>query len=132
MMNIDTGVRYLETHEWARREGNEIVIGITDYAQSTLSDIVYVELPEVGDTLAKGDQFGVVESVKAAADVYLPMGGKVVAVNTALEDTPELVNEDAFGAGWMVRLSPTNVGEWEELLDAEAYQKVVEEEEAAH
>ncbi|HOU14984.1 MAG TPA: glycine cleavage system protein GcvH [Anaerolineae bacterium] len=131
-MNIDTGVRYLETHEWARREGNEIVIGITDYAQSTLSDIVYVELPEVGDTLAKGDQFGVVESVKAAADVYLPMGGKVVAVNTALEDTPELVNEDAFGAGWMVRLSPTNVGEWEELLDAEAYQKVVEEEEAAH
>ena len=131
-MNIDTGVRYVETHEWARREGNEIVIGITDYAQSTLSDIVYVELPEVGDTLAKGDQFGVVESVKAAADVYLPMGGKVVAVNTALEDTPELVNEDAFGAGWMVRLSPTNVGEWEELLDAEAYQKVVEEEEAAH
>ncbi len=131
-MNMDTGVRYLETHEWARQEGGEIVIGITDYAQSTLSDIVYVELPEVGDALAKGDQFGVVESVKAAADVYLPMGGKVVAVNIALEDTPELVNEDAFGKGWMVRLSPTNLGEWEALLDAEAYQKVVEEEEAAH
>lgn len=131
-MNIDTNVRYLETHEWARREGAEIVIGITDYAQSTLSDIVYVELPEVGDTLAKGDQFGVVESVKAAADVYLPMSGKVVAVNTELEDKPELVNQDAFGSGWMIRLSPTHLDEWETLLDAEAYQKVVEAEEAAH
>ena len=130
-MKLDTNVRYLETHEWARKEGDEIVIGITDYAQSTLPDIVYVELPEVGDTLSKGDQFGVVESVKAAADVYLPMSGKVVAVNAALEETPELVNQDAFGAGWMLRLSPTNSGEWNELLNADAYQKVVEEEEAA-
>lgn len=131
MMKLDTDVRFLETHEWARKEGDEIVVGITDYAQSTLSDIVYVELPEVGDTLSKGDQFGVVESVKAAADVYLPMSGKVVAVNTALEETPELVNQDAFGEGWMLRISPTNAGEWNELLDADAYQKVVEEEEAA-
>ena len=130
-MNLDTNVRFLETHEWARQEGDEIVIGITDYAQSTLSDIVYVELPEVGDAFGKGDQFGVVESVKAAADVYLPMSGKITAVNTALEDTPELVNEDAFGEGWMLRLSPTNPGEWNELLDADAYQEVVEEEEAA-
>jgi len=131
-MKLDTGVRYLETHEWARKEGGEIVVGITDYAQSTLSDIVYVELPEVGDTLSKGDQFGVVESVKAAADVYLPMSGKVVAVNTALEDTPEMVNEDAFGEGWMLRLNPANPGEWDELLDSEGYQKVVEEEEENH
>ena len=130
-MKLDTSVRFLETHEWARKEGDEIVVGITDYAQSTLSDIVYVELPEVGDALNKGDQFGVVESVKAAADVYLPMSGKVTAVNTALEDTPELVNEDAFGEGWMLRLSPANPGEWDKLLDADAYQKVVEEEEAA-
>ena len=130
-MKLDTSVRFLETHEWARKEGDEIVVGITDYAQSTLSDIVYVELPEVGDALNKGDQFGVVESVKAAADVYLPMSGKVTAVNTALEDTPELVNEDAFGEGWMLRLSSANPGEWDELLDADAYQKVVEEEEAA-
>ena len=128
-MNSDTNTRYLETHEWARKEGDEIVIGITDYAQSTLSDIVYVELPEVGDTLSKGDQFGVVESVKAAADVYLPVGGTVVAVNTALEDTPELVNEDAFGEGWMLRINPANSGEWDALLDAAAYEKVVEEEE---
>ena len=131
MMKLDTDVRFLETHEWARKEGDEIVVGITDYAQSTLSDIVYVELPEVGDAFNKGDQFGVVESVKAAADVYLPVSGKVVAVNTALEDTPELVNEDAFGEGWMLRLSPTDPGEWDELLDADAYQKVVEEEEEA-
>ncbi len=130
-MNLDTGIRFLETHEWARKEGNEVVVGITDYAQSTLSDIVYVELPEVGDTFNKGDQFGVVESVKAAADVYLPMSGKVVAVNAALEKTPELVNQDAFGEGWMLRLSPANPAEWNELLDAEAYQKVVEEEEAS-
>lgn len=130
-MNLDTGIRFLETHEWARKEGNEVVVGITDYAQSTLSDIVYVELPEVGDTFNKGDQFGVVESVKAAADVYLPMSGKVVAVNAALEETPELVNQDAFGEGWMLRISPANPAEWNELLDAEAYQKVVEEEEAS-
>ena len=130
-MNLDTGIRYQETHEWARKEDDEIVIGITDYAQSTLSDIVYVELPEVGDTLSKGDQFGVVESVKAAADVYFPMSGKVVAVNAALEETPELVNQDAFGEGWMLRISPANPGEWDELLDVDAYQKVVEEEEAA-
>ncbi len=130
-MKLDTDVRFLETHEWARKEGDEIVVGITDYAQSTLSDIVYVELPEVGDTLSKGDQFGVVESVKAAADVYLPMSGKVVAVNAALEETPELVNQDAFGEGWMLRISPTNAGEWNDLLDTNAYQKVVEEEETA-
>lgn len=131
-MNIDTSVRYLETHEWARMDGDEVVIGITDYAQSTLSDIVYIELPEVGDTLAKGDQFGVVESVKAAADVYIPMGGDVIAINEALEDTPELVNESAFGDGWMVRIKPDDPAEWDTLLTAEAYQKVVEEEEASH
>lgn len=129
-MKLDTSVRYMETHEWARKDGDEIVVGITDYAQSTLSDIVYVELPEAGDTLDQGDQFGVVESVKAAADVYLPMSGKIVAVNTALEDAPEVVNEDAFGEGWMLRISPTAPAQWDELLDAEAYQKVVEEEEA--
>lgn len=129
-MSLDTHVRYLKSHEWARKEGDEIVIGITDYAQSTLSDIVYVELPEVGDTLKKGEQFGVVESVKAAADVYLPMSGEVVAVNDALEDTPEIVNEDAFGKGWMVRVLPSDPGEWDTLLDAAGYQKIVEEEES--
>ena len=130
MMNIDTSVRYLKSHEWARKEGDAIVVGITDYAQSTLSDIVYVELPEVGDTLEKDEQFGVVESVKAAADVYLPMGGEVVAINEELEDTPELVNEDAFGKGWMVRIKPANPEEWDTLLDAAGYQEAVEAEES--
>lgn len=129
MMNADANTRYAKTHEWARKENDEIVIGITDYAQSTLSDIVYVELPEVGDEIIQGEQFGVVESVKAAADIYAPMSGEVIAVNEALMDEPELVNGDAFGEGWMVRIAPNDPSEWENLLDADGYEKVVEEEE---
>lgn len=131
-MNIDTSARYLETHEWARKEGDAVIIGITDYAQSTLSDIVYIELPEVGDALAKGDQFGVVESVKAAADVYIPMSGEVIEINTTLEETPELVNEDAFGKGWLLCIKPNDPAEWELLLTPEAYVQTVEAEEAGH
>jgi len=124
-MKIATDARYLKSHEWARQEGAEAVIGISDYAQSTLSDIVYVELPEVGDMLTQGEQFGVVESVKAAADVYAPLSGEVIAVNAALENAPELVNQKAFEDGWLLRIKPSNPAEWETLLDAEAYQKVV-------
>jgi glycine cleavage system H protein len=128
-MNTDTKTRYAKTHEWARQENGEIVVGITDYAQSTLSDIVYVELPEVGDEVTQGEQFGVVESVKAAGDIYAPMSGEVIAVNEALMDEPELVNEDAFGEGWMVRIDPSDLSEWDNLLDADGYEKVIEEEE---
>lgn len=124
-MKIDAQARYLETHEWARPEGDLLVIGISDYAQSTLSDIVYVELPEVGDGITKGEQFAVVESVKAAADVYAPVSGEVVAINEALVDKPELVNKDAFGDGWLVKVKPGDAAEWEALLDAAAYEKVV-------
>jgi len=127
-MEFDANVRYLETHEWARKDGDEIVVGVSDYAQSTLSDIVYVELPEVGDTVEKGDHLGVVESVKAAGDIYAPMSGEVIAVNEALEDAPELVNQDAFGEGWLVRIAPSDASEWDTLLDVAAYEKVVEEE----
>ncbi len=127
-MEFDANVRYLETHEWARKDGDEIVVGVSDYAQSTLSDIVYVELPEVGDTVEKGDHLGVVESVKAAGDIYAPMSGEVIAVNEALEDAPELVNQDAFGEGWLVRIAPSDANEWDTLLDVAAYEKVVEEE----
>lgn len=130
-MEIDTNVRYLETHEWARMEDDEVVVGISDYAQSTLSDIVYIELPEVGDEVAKGDQLGVVESVKAAGDVYAPMSGEVVAVNTALEDAPELVNESPFGDGWLVKIQPSDPDEWDALLDPDAYKQVVEDEQSA-
>jgi glycine cleavage system H protein len=129
-MEFQTDVRYMDTHEWARQEGDEIVVGISDYAQSTLSDIVYVELPEVGDALDKGEMMCVVESVKAAGDVYAPMTGEVVAVNETLEDAPELVNEDPFGEGWLVRIKPDDMDEWDELLDVDAYKEVVEEEQA--
>ncbi len=129
-MEFDPNVRYAETHEWARKEGNEITVGISDYAQSTLSDVVYVELPEVGEEVGKGDQLGVVESVKAAGDIYAPMGGKVTAVNDALEDAPELVNQDSFGEGWLVRIRTTDAAEWDDLLTVDAYKKIVEEEQA--
>ncbi|MBN1487760.1 MAG: glycine cleavage system protein GcvH [Anaerolineae bacterium] len=127
-MKTDTNARYLKSHEWARKEGEEVVIGITDYAQSTLSDIVYVELPEVGDEVTKGEAFGVVESVKAASDIYAPMSGEVTAINENLEDAPEVVNEDAFGDGWLIKIKPSDLTEWDTLLDSEAYNKVVAEE----
>ena len=129
-MKIDAQARYLESHEWARQEGDLMVLGISDYAQSTLSDIVYVELPEVGDEIAKGDQYAVVESVKAAADVYAPLSGEVVAINEALADAPELVNQDAFGGGWLVKIKASDAAEWDALLDAVAYEKVIEAEQA--
>ncbi len=128
-MKIDENARYAESHEWARKEGDIYVVGISDYAQSTLSDIVYVELPEVGDEFDQEDNLCVVESVKAAGDVYAPLSGEVVAVNEQLEDTPELVNEDPFGEGWLVKIKASDEEEWAELLDAEAYREVVEAEE---
>jgi glycine cleavage system H protein len=128
-MKLDPEARYAESHEWARQDGAEIVVGISDYAQESLSDIVYVELPEVGDTLEQGDSFGVVESVKAASDVYAPVGGEVVAVNTELEDTPELVNQDPFGAGWLIRLAPSDPSQFDDLMDSDAYEAMVAEEE---
>jgi len=127
-MEFDPNVRYLETHEWARKDDDFIIVGISDYAQSTLSDVVYVELPEIGETISKGDQLGVVESVKAAGDVYAPMSGEVVAVNETLEDAPEQVNESPFGDGWLLRIRPSDPDEWDSLLDVEAYKKVTEEE----
>ena len=127
-MKIDSNARYLETHEWARKEGDVFVLGISDYAQSTLSDIVYVELPEVGDTVTKGEQFGVVESVKAAADVYAPLSCEVVAINTELENAPELINSEAFEGGWLLKISVADLEEWETLLTPEAYAELLEKE----
>ena len=128
-MKLDPKARYAESHEWARKEGDEFVCGITDHAQESLSDVVYVELPEIGDTFAKGDTFGVVESVKAASDVYLPLGGEITAVNETLEDTPELVNQDPYGEGWMIRFRPSDPGEFDGLMDGSAYETFVAEEE---
>jgi glycine cleavage system H protein len=126
-MEFRSDVRYLETHEWACKSEDDIVVGISDYAQNTLSDIVYVELPGVGETFEKGDQICVVESVKAAGDVYAPVSGEIVAVNDMLEEEPEIVNADPFGKGWLVRIKPSHSEEFDTLMDAEAYKKVVEE-----
>jgi glycine cleavage system H protein len=122
-MKIDTNARYRVSHEYARKDGADIVVGISDHAQESLGDIVFVELPEVGKSLAQGEAFGVVESVKAASDLYMPMSGKIVAVNEALAGDPALVNKDCYGSGWMIRFAPSKPSEWDGLLDAAAYEK---------
>ncbi len=126
-MNIPGDLKYTKDDEWVRVKGDEGEIGITDYAQSHLSDIVYVELPEVGREVKAHDSIGTIESVKAAADIYSPIGGSVVAVNDALPDSPELVNQDPYGKAWMVRLKLSNPKELDDLMDAAAYQKYCDE-----
>lgn len=126
-MKFDPSCKYTRNHEWVRAEGDEALVGLTDYAQEQLSDIVYVDLPEVGDRFDAGEVFCTVESVKAASDVYLPVGGEIVAVNEALENTPELVNKDPFGEAWLVRLAIADPGELDELLDVDAYKALTEE-----
>jgi glycine cleavage system H protein len=128
-MNVDNNARYSETHEWVRKEGDLFVYGITDHAQDQLSDIVYVELPEVGASFDKGETIGVVESVKAASDLYLPISGEIVEVNEALEDTPEVINTDPFGEGWIVKFRASDESEFDALMSVEDYQKFAEEEE---
>jgi glycine cleavage system H protein len=125
-MEFDKTCRYQESHEWIRIEGDEAVIGISDYAQSELNDVVYVDLPEVGDALDQGDEFGSVESVKAASELYMPMSGEVIAINEALDEEPELVNSDPFGDGWMIRIQLADPQEAEKLLDADDYRALVE------
>ncbi len=128
-MKIDPEARYAESHEWVRQDGDEFVCGISDHAQESLSDIVYVELPEVGDVFDQGETFGVVESVKAASDVYIPMGGEITAINEALEDAPEVLNEDPYGEGWIIRFEPSDPDEFDELMSPEEYETFVAEEE---
>ena len=117
----DADARYQKSDEWARLEDGVVVVGISDYAQHQLSDVVFVELPEVGQVVAQGEDCAVVESVKAAADVVSPVSGEVVDINEALEDTPEMVNDDAFGAAWFFKVAPSDVSELDFLMDAEAY-----------
>lgn len=125
-MTFDESVKYQESHEWARLEDDLVVVGISDYAQDELGDVVFVELPEVGTVLKKGDAFGVVESVKAASDLYMPAGGEVAEVNEALKDTPEKVNEAPFGDGWIVKIKGSDTAELEGLMDAAAYKTFTE------
>ena len=125
-MKVEPKLKYDEEHEWIRVEGDEGVVGISDYAQDQLSDVVYVELPEVGDSFERGDILAVVESVKAASDVYMPVSGEVLEINDALEDSPELVNEDPYGEAWFVRITIADPSELDDLLDAEAYEAFLE------
>jgi glycine cleavage system H protein len=122
---VPTDLRYTKDHEWVRVDGDEATVGITDYAAGQLGDIVFVELPEVGRTLAQFATFGVVESVKAVSDLFAPLSGEVVASNVALAGAPELVNSDPNGDGWMIRLRLSAPGEVDELLDATAYDALI-------
>ena len=117
--------RYTKEHEWIRLDGDTAVVGITEHAQSQLGDVVFVELPEIGKSVAAGDEAAVVESVKAASEVYAPASGEVVAVNAALADTPATVNEDAEGKGWFLKLKLKDPGELEQLMTAEQYKDYV-------
>src|SRR5574341_2351644 len=123
-MNTDPQARYTATHEWARKEGDLIAYGIIDYAQDSLSDIVYVELPEAGKKFAKGDMIGTVESVKAASDLYIPMRGEIVETNEAVVSDSELLNKEHYGEGWLVKFKPFDPGEWDSLLAPESYQQL--------
>jgi len=125
--DIPDDLSYSKDDEWARLEGARVVIGITDYAQKQLGDIVYVELPAVGTTLHQGDVFGVVESVKAVSDLYAPVSGEVIEINTDLTSRPETVNEDCYGDGWMIALAVDDPAEVDDLLDAAAYARHVDE-----
>ena len=119
-LHLPDDLRYTDEHEWARLSGDTARIGVSDYAQDQLGDIVFVELPAVGDTLAKGEVFGTLESVKAVSELYLPLSGEVVAVNTALVDAPELINQDPYAA-WIIEVRPTDASEYDQLLSAAAY-----------
>jgi glycine cleavage system H protein len=119
-LNLPDDVRYTEDHEWAQKTGKTIKIGVSDYAQDQLGDIVFVEFPEIGDIFEKGEEFGSLESVKAVSELFMPVGGEVVAVNEALEDAPELINEECYD-NWIVEIKPSDPAEYKELMTAEDY-----------
>jgi glycine cleavage system H protein len=128
MSNIPAELKYAQTHEWSRLETDGLVtVGITDHAQAALGDVVYVELPESGTHVDAGGEIAVVESVKAASDIYAPVAGTVVAINNVLDDAPETVNQDCYGAGWFFRLKPDNTADLGKLLDAAGYAAVCEQ-----
>jgi len=125
-MNIPDDLRYSSDHEWIRRDGDLITIGITDYAQDSLGDVVFVEQPEVGQTLAASDTFTEVESTKSVSDIYAPVSGTITEFNAALEDQPELLNSDPYGAGWICRIEMSDTTQFDALLDAAAYRQLTE------
>jgi glycine cleavage system H protein len=125
-MNIPQELRYTKEHEWAKIADGVAVFGITEYAVEQLGDITLVELPDVGEQVGAGDSVGVVESVKAVSDLYAPLTGEVLAINETLEDAPEKINDDAYGAGWLVKISVSDTGEAEKLMDADGYETFID------
>lgn len=123
MMNIPAELKYTEEHEWLKKDGDQLIVGITDYAQGELGDVVYLDLPAVGDSFKKNDPFGSIEAVKAAADLYMPIGGEITAINENLPDAPETINSDPYGDGWMIKIKIDNEEEYNNLMDVEAYKK---------
>jgi len=128
-MKLDKDARYTKEHEWVRKEGELFIYGISDHAQDQLSDIVYLEPPDVGDSFAQGDSIGVVESVKAASDLYMPMDGELVEVNDALVDAPEIMNSDPYGEAWIIKFKASDPAEFDQLMSPEDYEKFAQEEE---
>ena len=126
-MNVPEDLRYSKDHEWARLEGDRVRVGITDYAQDALGDVVFIELPEVGSTVKVDESFSEVESTKSVSDVYAPLAGTIVEVNTDLADAPERINEDPYGDGWICIIEPADAGAYGSLLDADAYRGMTEE-----
>ena len=126
-MNFPNNVKYTSEHEWIRIEGDEAYVGITDYAQDQLGDIVFVDIPTVGEALAKGDVFGTIEVVKTISDLFLPIAGEVLEENETLADNPELVNQDPYGEGWIIKIKPNNPEDISMLLDAEGYKAIINE-----
>ena len=120
-MNIPSELKYTKDHEWAKLDGDNLTIGITDYAQGELGDVVFIELPQVGSSVAKDETFGTIEAVKAVSDLFCPVNGEVLEVNETLEDTPDVVNTDPYGEGWMVKIKIENESEWDSLMSAEDY-----------
>lgn len=128
-MNVPDDLLYTKEHEWIKMEDGVVAIGITDYAQDQLGDVVYVELPDVGSQIARGDTFGVIESVKAVSDLYVPISGKVIEINETLADKPELINQDPYGEGWLVKIEIESKEELNHLISAREYEELVTESE---
>jgi glycine cleavage system H protein len=124
-MTIPDDLKYTEEHEWIRVEGDEIVVGVTDFAQGELGDVVFIELETEGEDLSRGDTFGTIEAVKTVSDLYMPVDGQVVKVNPALEDTPELVNSEPFGEGWMIRIKLSDPSQLDDLIPADKYSTMI-------
>lgn len=124
-MKFPEGLKYSEDHEWLRVEGDVVYIGITDFAQSELGEIVYVDIETEGETIGKNEVFGSVEAVKTVSDLFMPIGGEILEFNAALEDKPELVNSDPYGEGWMIKIKPDNINDADALLSADAYKKFI-------